>query len=153
MGGAGNLTSLRLGSDDSNSYTFGTITIQSGGTLEIDGNPSINSGNGGAATLNVTSIDIQSGGTLKADSLGFPTPQGPGKATGTADGGSYGGLGGDYQSNGGVGVTYGSITNPIYLGSGGSGGTTAGGAIILSASGTVTAVSYTHLTLPTNREV
>ena len=123
----------RLGSDDLNNYTFGAITIQSGGTLEIDGNPGLNSGNGGAATLNIASIDVQSGGTLSATGLGFRSATGPG-TTGWPGGCSYGGKGGLVSSQ--QGLVYGSLTNPIYLGSGRAG--SGGGAIIISASGTVT---------------
>jgi hypothetical protein len=61
LGGAGNLTSLTLGSDGTNDYTFGTVTIQSGGTLTIGGNPTVNSGEGSAATLNVTDLTINLG--------------------------------------------------------------------------------------------
>lgn len=139
LGGGGNLTSLRLGSDDSNSYTFGTITIQSGGTLEIDSNPSLNSGSGGAAIINVTTLDVQSGGVLSGEGLGFDSGRGPGKGGGF-DGGTYGGEGGDNSSNG-VGTTYGSIIDPVFPGSGASAGTgngNGGGAIIISASGAVT---------------
>ena len=138
LGGSGNLTSLRLGTDDTaTAYTFGTIIIQSGGTLEIDGNPSLNSNNGGASTLNITTLDIQSGGILSADSLGFTLKAGPGTSTSTTDGGSYGGRGGDYLSDDTIGVTYGSITNPTFLGSGGERGG-GGGAIIISATNVVT---------------
>ena len=84
LGGAGNLSTLRLGSDDSNNYTFGSITIESGGTLEMSGNPNMNSGNGGAATINVTALDVQSGGTLSANNLGFSSTKGPGGSNRTA---------------------------------------------------------------------
>ena len=42
IGGIGNLPSVRLGSDDSNDYSFGVITINSGGLFEIDGNTNRN---------------------------------------------------------------------------------------------------------------
>ncbi|MCK4918959.1 MAG: hypothetical protein KAS01_01080, partial [Candidatus Pacebacteria bacterium] len=140
LGGAGNLTSLRLGTDDTaTAWTFGTITIQSGGILEIGGNPYLNSNNGGAATLIITTLDVQSGGILSANGLGFGLREGPGKNTNasTYDGVSYGGRGADYDVVGVSGPTYGSITNPIYLGSAGR-SDEGGGAIIISSSGTVT---------------
>ena len=132
LGGSGNLTSLKLGSDDSNNYTFGTLTIASGGTLEIDGNPNMNSGNGGAVTINVTgSLDVQSGGYISANGLGFDEERGTGAGT-TNEGGTYGGEGEDNTD-----ATYGSLNNPIHLGSGGAdrGG---GGAVILNVTGTLT---------------
>jgi len=38
LGGTG-LTTLQLGSDDTNDYTFTNLHVLSGGVLEIDGNP------------------------------------------------------------------------------------------------------------------
>lgn len=131
IGGAGNLTSLRLGTDDANtSYTFGTITINNGGTLEIDGNPSMNGSQGGAATLNITTLTVNTGGHISADSLGWGAGYGPGGQTQV--GGTYGGRGGDNTRS-----TYGSITNPQSLGSGGN-RNNGGGAVILNVSGTAT---------------
>ncbi|MCA9058952.1 MAG: hypothetical protein KDA85_10640, partial [Planctomycetaceae bacterium] len=130
IGGAGNLQSLRLGSDGTNDYTLGNVTIVSGGVLEIDGNPSMNSGEGGAATLNITSLDVQSGGSISATGFGFDATRGPGAQT--TRGGTYGSGGGGDNST----ATYGSITDPISLGSGGYSGS-AGGAIIISASGAI----------------
>jgi len=131
IGGSGNLSSLRLGSDDTNNYTLGQIIIKSGGLLEIGGNPILNANEGGAATIFANDIDIQTGGKLSADGLGFKGgPGGPGSQSNT--GGTYGGQGGANTTS-----TYGSFTNPISLGSSGAtaGG---GGAIIIDVSGTVT---------------
>ena len=132
LGGGGNLSTLRLGSDDNNNYTFGTITIQNGGTLEIDGNPNMNSGNGGAAVINVTTLDVQSGGTLTANQRGFHANAGPGTPGADNRGGTYGG-----EGTGNTVATYGSLTNPLVFGSGGQ-DRTAGGVIRIAASGAIT---------------
>ncbi len=137
LGGGGNLSVLRLGSDGADNYTFGSLTIQNGGILEIDGNYNVNSFNGGAATLNLaTSLNVQAGGILRADGLGFSQSgtnniYGPGGNANTSA--SYGGMGGDN----GLPSTYGSLTNPLYLGSAvlGSDG---GGVILITTTGTVT---------------
>src|SRR3989344_513901 len=138
IGGAGNLTMVRLGSDGTKDYTFTTITINSGGTLEIDGNPLMNAGNGGAATINATTITVNAGGILSADGMGF-TGQGEvsgqagsGFGGGTDGAGTYGGIGTGKSTS-----TYGSFTNPVNIGSGGA-NTDGGGAIILNVSGTFT---------------
>jgi hypothetical protein len=127
---------VTLGSDDSNNYTFGTITIQSGGTLKVGGNPRMNSELGGAATINVTTLTIDSGGTFNSDSQGL---WGNKSGTGTM-GGSHGGVGA-WVSGSTANPTNDSFTNPVLIGQGGTGGTYAqagGGAILINASGTVT---------------
>jgi hypothetical protein len=135
LGGAGNLASVRLGSDGTNNYTFTNIIIQNGGTLEIDSNPNLNDVGGikygGAATLNVTNLDVQTGGLVSAATFGFTQGKGPG-AGGVNLPASYGGKGG-----GATGTTYGSIKNPIHLGSVGFNRHGAG-AIIIVASGSMT---------------
>ena len=138
LGGAGNLSSLTLGSDGTNNYTFGTITIQSGGTLTIGGNPAMNSGNGGAATLNVTTLTVDSDGTLSANAQGFWAYK---TASATNYGGSYGGVG-LWTSGASAAATYGSFDNPINIGMGGNHDATyggaGGGALMINASGTFT---------------
>jgi hypothetical protein len=133
----------RLGTDGTNDYTFGDIIIQNGGILEIDGDPTLNDGYGGAATISASNITINEGGALKADGLGFTGETGPGGASSGIVGGTYGGKG-----YGSTAANYGSIDNPINFGSGGSGGnyisdgaanwSNGGGAVVLSVSGTVT---------------
>ncbi|OQB06345.1 MAG: Fibronectin type III domain protein [bacterium ADurb.Bin212] len=125
--------SYRLGTDGTNDYTFGNITIQSGGILEIDGDPTLNDGKGGAATINATNVTVESGGILKADELGFYAHSGPGYSGTQYSGGSYGGTGGNGGST--YGATY--SPNPVYLGSGGYSGT-GGGAVLLNVSETFT---------------
>src|SRR5262249_27124308 len=112
LGGGGHMSSLRLGSDGVNNYTFGNLTVQNWGLLGISGNATMNGTVGGAATINVlTSINIQSGGAIRADALGFISGgnsiglYGPG--TGGSSSASHGGA-----ASGSL-ITYGSITNPI----------------------------------------
>lgn len=136
LGGSGNLKSLRLGMDDTmgpngaTNYVFGSLTIETNGLLEVDGNPSVNvvngKTNGFSLVLNAGTLEIKAGGRLSADGLGFG--RGPGAATGHVDGGSHGGRGGVWA---GIGPTYGSVTNPTALGSGGSGGGSSGGGGIM----------------------
>jgi len=114
----------------------GTLTVYSGGTITCPYTSlTVPDSGGSGRTITAGNIDIQTGGSINADWLGFVAGAGPGKST--TDGGSYGGRGGDYQADGTIGPTYGSITNPISLGSGGA-STSGGGAIIISATDTVT---------------
>jgi hypothetical protein len=88
--------------------------------------------------LKVGVLDISSSGSIDADGLGYlggyrGGNDCSGQTLGNADGstyraaGSYGGMGGIYLS-GGTNAIYGTDTNPIYLGSGGScGGNNAAG--------------------------
>ena len=136
------MTPLRLGTDGTYEYAFNTVVIESGAVLEIDGEPTLNSGNGGAATLTAGALQVT--GTLSANALGFGAGQsgsttaiGPGAGT-VARGGSYGGRGGKSGA-----APYGTATNAMYLGSGGGGGSlgaggNGGGALVLDVSGTVT---------------
>ncbi|MFC1570802.1 LamG-like jellyroll fold domain-containing protein, partial [Candidatus Omnitrophota bacterium] len=120
---------LRLGNAED--YHFGTLTILSGGILELDGdvysgavNVNSNSGfEGTGGTIYASSIDIRSGGRISADSLGFDGWQGPGEADDYDIGGTHGGRGAENPRD-----TYGSNTEPLALGSGG-GSTTGGGAV------------------------
>jgi len=148
--GASEITSIHMGYDGSNAYNFGsgTLTINSGGTLTIDGDPTVNAPNGGGPTITADTVTINTGGVFKADGLGFDSGEGPeaGVSGSNGGGGAHGGAGGD--SSGGVlgGNTYGSATNPIFLGSGGGDDTssgsgtggTGGGAIILNVTNTLT---------------
>ncbi len=126
LGGAGNLASLRLGTDGVNDYTFGTITIENNGVLGVDGHQLLNGGQGGAAILHCDALDIKVGGVLSADGGGFSRAQGPGAGS-ASSAGSHGGMGGDNLK-----TTYGSLTRPASLGSGGS-DRIGGGALLVSA--------------------
>ncbi|MCK4891636.1 MAG: hypothetical protein KAS78_03130, partial [Candidatus Pacebacteria bacterium] len=118
----------------------GTLTVYSGGTITTPYTSLTLPDSGGSGrTITAGNIDIQFEGTINADSKGFWANSGPGKSNTYADGGSYGGAGGDYGANGTIGSTYGSLNDPISLGSGGwhpSHG--AGGAIVILATGIVT---------------
>jgi len=73
-------------------------------------------------------LAIGAGGRFDAVGMGFNAYGGPG-ATGDRAGGAHGGQGADSgNGNGGGLVTYGSITNPISLGSGVAGYGTSKGA-------------------------
>src|SRR5262249_4255117 len=114
----------------------GSITVNNGGLLEIDGNPLMNSGQGSAATLNIASLYVQSGGTMSATGCGFNAQAGPGagQILGAGVGAAYGGQGGNNNA-----LPYGSVTNPISLGSGDGGDAygVGGGALVVSATGAV----------------
>ncbi|MCK4891526.1 MAG: hypothetical protein KAS78_02545, partial [Candidatus Pacebacteria bacterium] len=115
----------------------GTLTVYSGGTITTPYTSlTVPDSGGSGRTITAGNIDIQDGGTINADDKGFGVNAGPGKGA-YFDGGSYGGRGGDYSANSTVGATYGSLTNPVSLGSGGY-LIAGGGAIIISSTGTVT---------------
>ncbi|MFO7871241.1 MAG: hypothetical protein R6V03_07385, partial [Kiritimatiellia bacterium] len=67
---------------------------------------------------------------------GHQTEEGPGAASGRSSAG-HGGLGGKDNSTAAAGDVYGSITNPVTIGSGG-GGSKGGGAVFLDITGDVT---------------
>ncbi len=125
-------------------YTFDSILIQTGGTLILKGNSTLNHG----VTISSGSLVIESGGLVSANGQGYLGAAGPGKGTnGTgannqAGGAGYGGLGGSGYGGYAGGTAYGDVYNPAELGSGGgSVGSTAGGsgggAIRLVISGTL----------------
>ena len=120
----------------------GDVTVQSGGTIS------------GNATINAANVNVNSGGTINVNGKGNgggyrASGSGTGGGTGgdgtNGAGGGYGGAGGrSYNFLTGGGATYGSITAPTDLGSGGGSQpdvTTTGmggGAVKIVASGTVT---------------
>ncbi|MDD2786155.1 MAG: hypothetical protein PHS79_04690 [Patescibacteria group bacterium] len=106
----------------SDSYTYtGTLTVDPDITVTI----LYNSDNNAGATF--TADDMVINGNFDLNGQGFPAGEGTG-AGGALSGGGYGGTGGG--DNGGI--TYGSETEPVGLGSGGSDGA-GGGAIKLVA--------------------
>lgn len=116
--GSGQTCSLNAGS-----YTFNSVTVQTGGTLVLLGNPSSDLG----VTINTPNLTVQSGGMINADGQGYQGTYGngggPGGGTGaiwTGGGGGYGAKGQD--GNGAGGPAYGSVTNPVDLGSAGGAG-------------------------------
>ena len=126
---------LRLGSDME--YTFGDLTILSGGRLELDGDVYTNEVNGVyhglGGVVHASNVNVHVGGTISADGLGFDRRQGPGKGTAVYDGGTFGGHG-CYNTN----STYGSPSAPISLGSGGYGDIGAGALKLNVPNGEVT---------------
>jgi hypothetical protein len=124
-------------------YTFGDLIIDSGVTLECQGDTA-DGPHGSGAVINAVNITVD--GTLSASGLGFPQGQGPEPGyTGheSAGGAGHGGSGGNGPSSSG-GSTYGLVNQPTALGSGGvvSYGTHAGGhgggALKLNVSSTLT---------------
>jgi hypothetical protein len=81
-------------------------------------------------------FNLASTATINVTGDGYAAVNGPGYGTGTYSGGSYGGIGGVY-TNSTPGLTYGSITAPVNLGSGGT-FYSSGGAVILSIAGAFT---------------
>jgi len=132
-------------------YNIAELYIDSGVTLECQGDDDGNPVDGSGVTINATSITIEEGAKLSANTLGFVSNEGPGAGRAYADqgsGGSHGGRGGD-----GVGAAhrsvYGLVDQPTALGSGGGDrygwGGIGGGAIKLNATdGTVSANGYAH---------
>lgn len=137
---------------DSGTYTFyGTLTINNGVTVTAASNYS-----NSKVTIIADNIDVE--GTISADSKGYAQTLGTGKGFGStggtnygfSGGGGYGGYGGDsgwgdYSTVPGIGGTsYGSVTEPVDLGSGGGlgrfsyAGGTGGGAIKIITPGTLT---------------
>ncbi len=71
----------------SGTYTFTSITVQTGGTLILAGN----AGTGQGVTLNAGSLTVESGALIHANGQGYPSAAGPGKG---ANGNWYFGQGG-----------------------------------------------------------
>jgi hypothetical protein len=115
--------SMTLGNDTT--YTFHTVTINNGGTLTLDIDPTGNSNNGSGTTLTTGNLTINSGGTLTATGMGHTDTTGPSAikgATGTSNrvgGGGHGGAGGAgasaYGSPAG-GSSFDSSSDPQYPG-------------------------------------
>ncbi|HTM68617.1 MAG TPA: fibronectin type III domain-containing protein [Candidatus Binatia bacterium] len=120
-----------------------TLTVQSGGTVTHTVNTTTKSFQ---LDIAATTVDVQASGSISVAGKGFQ--QGSGSGAGTtiasaASGGGYGGNGGNETFSSGAvgGATYGSVTAPIDLGSGGGNGGTSGnggGALKLTVSGTLT---------------
>ncbi|MDY6950658.1 MAG: choice-of-anchor X domain-containing protein [Thermodesulfobacteriota bacterium] len=134
-------------------YTFGDLVIDSGVTLECQGDRvAINGPSGGTAgdphgagaIIHATNITVE--GTLSASGLGFSQGQGPepGYTGHESAGGAGHGGGGGHGPNSKAGATYGSVSEPTALGSGGvvsyggHAGGLGGGAIKLDVSNTLT---------------
>lgn len=152
---------LKLGNDIS--YTFGNLTIASGGTLTLDSDPQGNSNLGTGGTINATTLTIANGGTLTATAMGHhdtdttTTGRGAACSGNRFNGAGHGGQGGQGQTtssplcpaiSAGNSQSYGSSTSPTTIGAGHLLGTTAtssyaatvrgGGAIKLNITDTLT---------------
>jgi hypothetical protein len=115
-------------------------------TISSTGNLSHSANNDGVALyfLNVTlsgDLTVAVGGRMNADGKGYKSTTGPGK--GNAGGGcgdygaSYGGEGGITTNRSCMAATYGSITAPTALGSGGY-SSSGGGSVVITVSGAIT---------------
>jgi len=122
-----------------------TLTFNSLNTLTVTGNVHIWPTGTITHTLNTTSelykvnliagsMTIDSGGKIDVNGKGYNGSFGPGKGIHDTKGGGYGGQGSSCDSA--YGNTYGSITQPINLGSGSY--NAGGGAIKLNVTGTFT---------------
>jgi hypothetical protein len=88
---------------------------------------------GGAFTL-------AAAGVIDVSEKGYDSVQGPGAGSSASDargGGGHGGEGGNGYLGTGSGTTYGSVTNPVRCGSGGSNGR-GGGCVVLTVDGAAT---------------
>lgn len=93
------------------------VTITSDGALSSKTNYNINTEK---LDIDINSLTIDSGGKIDLDRRGYSYNTGEAGASGIA-GGTYGGLGGVNSSSDSSGISYGSISQPFSLGSGGYG--------------------------------
>ncbi len=120
-------------------YNFDTLTLKNNtnlylqsyvgsGSTTADNN--VDNLNEYGVSINATTLSVENGGVINAEGRGYSPNAGPG--AGGANGGGYGGYNG---SN----TPYGSVKEPVSLGSGGNYGTSyGGGAIKLNVSGVLT---------------
>jgi len=99
-----------------------------GGNLEIRSGSKINAN----IRVDAENLTIDDSSFISVSELGYPLREGPGAGKSCDIGGSYGGKGGWNSAT----STYGSLNEPVDLGSGGAGGA-GGGAIILNISNTL----------------
>jgi RHS repeat-associated protein len=120
----------------------GALTVQNNSTVLCQGANTTgqvsNQWAGVGVTIHAASVMVEAGSVVSADGLGYAYGQGPGAGVryGLAGGGGHGGMGGTIDAGGGA--TYGSLTQPTELGSGGAdSGNPGGGAIKLIVAGTL----------------
>jgi hypothetical protein len=109
-------------------YSFENLILEDGGSLLLKSDPSLENFKG--VYIKAENIDICDDCLLSANNQGYLAEEGPGKgkkAGSHGTGGSYGGKGENYGSQKSK-EPYGSLSNPISLGSGGAGGK--GGGVI-----------------------
>lgn len=137
----------------SSSITVSNFVLQGAGTnLWLVGDTNANLG----VTVNAQNLTIGTGIVISADYLGYLRGTGPGASSFTGDeacGGTYGGKGGRGRNSPDIQPVYGSVTNPVNLGSGGNNHVASGaggGAIkfnitnLLTLNGTVSANGQTY---------
>ncbi|MBF0244311.1 MAG: hypothetical protein HQL31_03445 [Planctomycetes bacterium] len=124
------------GSDGVNfpfTYSIASYTLILDDVLSAAGNWTVTSSGGLSPSMNygsaVYSLDLSldgnfyldQGGIFNADQKGYYQQKGPGfsNTAPSYDGGAHLGMGGDDSENGRTGTTYGNITGPVTLGSGG----------------------------------
>jgi hypothetical protein len=116
-------------------YSVDNLTVQNGGVLT-------HTANGSTEQYKILfsiaeNLTVESGGAIDVSELGYAANQGPGESDGRA-GASHGGEGGfGFQATTTHPDTYGSINNPINLGSG-SASHIGGGAIVITVGGALT---------------
>lgn len=127
---------------DGPNWTFRDVYVQNNATLYLRGYWT-NDTDGIGIFFTARNFNLATGTSLNANGMGYGSGRGPGRGINNngGTGGSYGGVGG--SSNGSAArPVYGSITDPVDLGSGGgnwSCGTGAGGgAVRIYATGTLT---------------
>jgi len=131
-------------------WTVGQLVIGSGGTVWCQSTNAAgqvsNQWAGAGVVIQAQSVAINAGGVLSADGFGYGPGQGPGAGAYLTrnGGGGHGGQGGTWWASGGA--AYGSLTQPVELGSGGSDPNSSGGGAIrlvvtgaLQVDGTITA--------------
>ncbi|MCK4946096.1 MAG: hypothetical protein KAS59_07525, partial [Alphaproteobacteria bacterium] len=126
--------------------TNGALIIDDGG-LTVYAGANITHSAGTTVVVGTVNIDVQTGnaaiyGTINVNSRGYSRTYGPGAGSVSIGGGGagYGGDGGNGNAGAG-GISYGSLTSPTDLGSGGgepSLGGVGGGAVKLTVAGTAT---------------
>ncbi len=110
------------------------LNVQNGGYLTTSPNTTLAANENYKLDLTFTNLTIDVGGTIDATAKGYASSQGPGASASYA--GGYGGNGGPTNIGGN---SYGSITEPTDLGSGGANnGANGGGSIKLNITGTLT---------------
>ncbi|MFC1639116.1 hypothetical protein ACFL26_02505, partial [Patescibacteria group bacterium] len=104
-------------------FSLTNVTVKTDGTLSHLANDGVTGTDKDHwLDLSVTNLTVESGGSIDVDARGYPRSEGTGQGTDNsyrAGGAGHGGEGGDGESGVAGGITYGSIKQPITLGSGG----------------------------------
>ncbi|HET9946446.1 MAG TPA: DUF2341 domain-containing protein [Patescibacteria group bacterium] len=137
---------------EGSSFTYHNVTVQNNATWTLNGYNTTNT-NGVGFSFTTSNFNVTTGSTVNMNGTGYAggtgTASGAGSGGGagtagqTGGGGGYGGAGGTGGNGSAGGAVYGTFNGPVDLGSGGgaangSAGGTGGGAIKITATGTVT---------------